>query len=115
MFSDHIHSLAPPGVTVEVVSLHGGQPWRADPSEPIFAAAARALERAFGRAPVYVREGGSIPIVQAFQETLQAPVVLLGFGLPGENAHAPNEWFSLDNYARGAEAIAYLYDELTGA
>ena len=114
LFSDHVHTLAPPGVTVEVVALHGGQPWRADPTEPIFAAASRALERAFGRAPVFVREGGSIPIVQAFQETLRAPVVLLGFGLPGENAHAPNEWFSLDNYARGSEAIAYLYDELNG-
>ncbi|MBW3629722.1 MAG: dipeptidase [Gemmatimonadetes bacterium] len=114
MFIEHIRSIAPPGVAVEVEALHGGQPWRADPTEPIFAAAARALERAFGRAPVFVREGGSIPIVQAFQQTLAAPVVLLGFGLPGENAHAPNEWFSLDNYARGAEAIAYLYDELTG-
>jgi acetylornithine deacetylase/succinyl-diaminopimelate desuccinylase-like protein len=112
-FAEHVLSLAPPGVTVEVKALHGGQPWRADPTEPVFAAAARALERAFGRAPVFVREGGSIPIVQAFQETLRAPVVLLGFGLPGENAHAPDEWFSLENYARGTEAIAYLYEEIT--
>ena len=114
MFIEHVRSIAPPGVTVEVEALHGGQPWRADPTEPIVGAAARALERACGRAPVFVREGGSIPIVQAFQQTLGAPVVLLGFGLPGENAHAPNEWFSLDNYSRGAEAIAYLYDELIG-
>ena len=111
-FADHVKSLAPPGVTVEVEALHGGQPWRADPAEPIFAAAARALEKAFGREPVFVREGGSIPIVQSFQEMLRAPVVLIGFGLPGENAHAPDEWMSLDNYARGAEAIALLYDEL---
>ncbi|HEX7241654.1 MAG TPA: dipeptidase [Longimicrobiaceae bacterium] len=111
-FTRFVEEIAPPGVTVEVEALHGGQPWHADPKEPIFQSAARALERAFGRAPVFTREGGSIPIVQAFQETFGAPVVLLGFGLPGENAHAPNEWMSVDNYARGAAAIATLYDEL---
>ena len=112
MFARHVREIAPPGVKVEVEALHGGQPWYADPKEPIFQSAARALERAFGRAPVFTREGGSIPIVQAFQQTFGAPVVLLGFGLPGENAHAPNEWMSVDNYTRGAEAIALLYDEL---
>ena len=112
LFADHVRALAPAGVTVEVQALHGGQPWRADPTEPVFEAAARALEKAFGRPPVFVREGGSIPIVHAFQQTLRAPVALLGFGLPGENAHAPNEWFSLDNYHRGTEAIALLFDEL---
>lgn len=112
-FREYVLSIAPPGVEVEVEALHGGQPWRADPAEPIFEAASRALAGAFGRPPVFVREGGSIPIVHAFQKTLSAPVVLLGFGLPGENAHAPNEWFSLDSYARGTEAIARLYDEIT--
>ncbi len=111
-FVEHVRSLAPEGVTVEVEALHGGQPWWADPREPIFAAASRALQAAFGREPVFTREGGSIPIVQVFQEVFGGPVVLLGFGLPGENAHAPNEWFSLDNYRRGTEAIARLYDEL---
>jgi acetylornithine deacetylase/succinyl-diaminopimelate desuccinylase-like protein len=111
-FIDYVKKIAPEGVTVEVEALHGGQPWRADPTEPIFDAASRALEQAFGRQPVFIREGGSIPIVQVFQEVFGAPVVLLGFGLPGENAHAPNEWFSLDNYRRGTDAIARLYDEL---
>jgi acetylornithine deacetylase/succinyl-diaminopimelate desuccinylase-like protein len=111
-FVEYVKEIAPEGVTVEVEALHGGQPWRADPTEPIFDAASRALEKAFGRAPVFIREGGSIPIVQVFQEVFGAPVVLLGFGLPGENAHAPNEWFSLDNYRRGTDAIARLYDEL---
>lgn len=114
-FIEYVRRIAPEGVTVEVEALHGGQPWRANPTEPIFQAASRALERAFGREPVYIREGGSIPIVQAFQETFGAPVVLLGFGLPGENAHAPNEWLSLDNYYRGAQAVAHLYDELTAS
>jgi acetylornithine deacetylase/succinyl-diaminopimelate desuccinylase-like protein len=112
LFTEHVRSLAPEGVTVEVEALHGGQPWFAEGSGPVFDAAARALEKAYGRKPVYIREGGSIPIVQAFQETLDAPVLLIGFGLPGENAHAPNEWMSLDNFHRGAEAIAGLYEEL---
>ena len=112
LFTEHVRSLAPEGVTVEVEPLHGGQPWHAEGGGPVFDAAARALEQAYGRAPVFIREGGSIPIVQAFQETLDAPVLLIGFGLPGENAHAPNEWMSLDNFHRGAEAIARLYEEL---
>jgi acetylornithine deacetylase/succinyl-diaminopimelate desuccinylase-like protein len=113
-FIEFVHSIAPEGVVVEVEALHGGQPWRADPTEPIFDAARRALAAAFGRDPVYTREGGSIPIVKVFQDIFRAPVVLLGFGLPGENAHAPNEWMSVENYQRGAEAIALLYDEVTG-
>jgi acetylornithine deacetylase/succinyl-diaminopimelate desuccinylase-like protein len=111
-FTDYVKSLAPEGVTVEVEALHGGQPWFAEPSGPVFEAARRALAKAYGRDPVTIREGGSIPIVKAFEDTLGAPVVLIGFGLPGENAHAPNEWMSLDNFHRGAEAIAMLYDEL---
>jgi acetylornithine deacetylase/succinyl-diaminopimelate desuccinylase-like protein len=61
---------------------------------------------------VFIREGGSIPIVQAFQETLNAPALLIGFGLPGENAHAPNEWMSVENFHKGAEAIARMYEGL---
>jgi len=110
-FADYVRSLAPSGVEVEVESLHGGEPWYADPTHPIFDRASAALERAFGRAPVFIREGGSIPIVGAFQQTLAAPVVLIGFALPGSNAHAPDEWFSLDNFARGAEALCTLLDE----
>jgi acetylornithine deacetylase/succinyl-diaminopimelate desuccinylase-like protein len=112
IFIDHVKSLAPAGVTVEVLALHGGQPWHAEGSGPIFDAAARALEQAWGRKPVFIREGGSIPIVQAFQETLGAPALLIGFGLPGENAHAPNEWMAVENFHKGAEAIARLYEEL---
>jgi acetylornithine deacetylase/succinyl-diaminopimelate desuccinylase-like protein len=112
IFTEHVKSLAPEGVTVEVEALHGGMPWYAEPSGPVFDAAKRALAKAFGREPVTIREGGSIPIVQQFQEILEAPVVLIGFGLPGENAHAPNEWMSVDNFHQGAEAIAMLYEEL---
>jgi len=110
-FVRYVRSIAPPGVTVEIEALHGGEPWYADPRHPIFEAAARALKEAFGTSPVFIREGGSIPIVQAFQQTLNAPVALIGFALPGSNAHAPDEWFSLDNFARGSEAIARLLEE----
>lgn len=112
LFTAHVQSLAPEGVTVEVLALHGGQPWHAEGSGPVFDAAARALEAAWGRKPVFIREGGSIPIVQAFQDTLNAQALLIGFGLPGENAHAPNEWMSVENFQKGAEAIAGMYEEL---
>jgi acetylornithine deacetylase/succinyl-diaminopimelate desuccinylase-like protein len=111
-FIEHVRGLAPEGVTVEVEALHGGQAWRADPDEPIFGAASRALALAFGREPVFIREGGSIPIVHSFHQTFGVPVVLIGFGLPGENAHAPNEWMSIENYTKGALAIAIMYDEM---
>jgi acetylornithine deacetylase/succinyl-diaminopimelate desuccinylase-like protein len=63
---------------------------------------------------VITGEGGSIPVVGDFQRILGTPVLLVGFGLPGENAHAPNEWMAVDNYHRGAEAVAALWDELAG-
>lgn len=113
-FAAHVRSLAPPGVDVDVVALHGGEPWHADPAERIFEYAATALEEGFGTRPVFIREGGSIPIVHSFEQTLGSPVVLIGFALPGSNTHAPNEWFSVENFGRGSEAIAYLL-ELAGA
>ena len=100
------------GVRVTVKALHGGRPWRADLEGPLYDAARTALRAAFGRDPVIVGEGGSIPVVGDFERILKAPVLLLGFGLPGENAHAPDEWISVDNLRRGMRAIATLYDEL---
>lgn len=108
----HVRRVAPAGVTATVTALHGGHPWRADLEGPLYEAAARALEAAFGRAPVIVGEGGSIPVVGDFERLLGAPVLLVGFGLPGENAHAPDEWISQDNFRRGMRAIAALWDEL---
>ncbi len=111
----HIASIAPKGVAVEVQELHGGRPWKAEPSGPLFEAARRALTAAFGREPVLTGEGGSIPVVGDFERILGAPVLLLGFGLPGENAHAPDEWMSLDNFNKGMRAIAVLWDEMATA
>ena len=111
-FQAHVKQVSPAGVKVTVTTLHGGHPWRADLAGPLYDSAARALEAAFGRAPVITGEGGSIPVVNDFARILGAPVLLVGFGLPGENAHAPDEWISQDNFRRGMRALATLWDEL---
>src|SRR6476646_474424 len=108
----HVRRVAPKGVTVTIEHLHGGRPWRAELEGPVFDAARRALTAAFGREPVIVGEGGSIPVVGDFQRILGTPVLLVGFGLPGENAHAPNEWISEENFTKGMSAVASLWDEL---
>ena len=108
----HVTKHAPEGVVVHVEHLHGGKPWRGDLEGPLFDAARRALGAAFGREPVTQGEGGSIPVVGDFQRILKAPVLLVGFGLPGENAHAPDEWIGVDNFRRGLRAMAMLYDEM---
>jgi acetylornithine deacetylase/succinyl-diaminopimelate desuccinylase-like protein len=111
----HVERVAPKGVTVTVTHLHGGRPWRADLNGPLFDAARRALATAFSREPVITGEGGSIPVVGDFQRILGTPVLLVGFGLPGENAHAPNEWMSEENFNKGMRAMAALWDELAAA
>ena len=108
----HVARVTPPGVKVTIEQLHGGMPWRANLDGPLFDAARRALAAAFDREPVITGEGGSIPVVGDFQRILKAPVLLVGFGLPGENAHAPNEWMSEENYFKGMRAMAALWDEL---
>ena len=112
LMAAHVARVAPAGVTVTVTHLHGGRPWRADLGGPFFDAARRALASAFGREPVITGEGGSIPVVGDFERILGAPVLLIGFGLPGENAHAPNEWMSDENFTKGIRAIASLWEEL---
>jgi acetylornithine deacetylase/succinyl-diaminopimelate desuccinylase-like protein len=108
----HLERVTPPEVKVTVTHLHGGHPWRAVLDGPLYDAARRALAAAFGREPVIVGEGGSIPVVGDFDGVLRAPVLLMGFGLPGENAHAPNEWISEDNFERGMRAVAVLWEEI---
>ena len=107
----HVKRVTPSGVVVKVTHLHGGMPWRAALGGPLHDAAVRALEAAFGHAPVLVGEGGSIPVVADFTRILGAPVLLLGFGLPGENAHAPDEWMSEENFTKGMRAVATLWEE----
>jgi acetylornithine deacetylase/succinyl-diaminopimelate desuccinylase-like protein len=110
----HVAQIAPPEVSVHIDELHGGRPWKAELEGAWFEAARRALEKAFGNAPVLTGEGGSIPIVVDFQETLGAPVLLMGFAPPGANMHAPNEWIPLENFEKGIRAVAHFYGELEG-
>jgi len=115
LLTRHLESVAPDGVTLEVRALHGGRPWKANPSGPLFDAASTALEEAFGTPPVRVGEGGSIPIVVEFEEVLECPALLVGFALPGCNMHAPNEWFGVEEFDRGTVALVRLYEELAAA
>ena len=104
--------IAPPGVTVEVQALGHGRPTLTPIDHPATQAAARAIEATFGRAPVYIREGGSIPIAASFERILGLPVVLAGFTNPDDNAHAPNESMVLANYEGGIRYAVRLWDEL---
>jgi acetylornithine deacetylase/succinyl-diaminopimelate desuccinylase-like protein len=107
----HVAKHTPPGVRVEITQLHGGKPWKAELDGPLYDAARSALRKAFDREPVITGEGGSIPVVGDFTRVLGAPVLLVGFGLPGENAHAPDEWMSEENFEKGMRMAAYLWDE----
>ncbi len=109
---DFVAELTPPGVTSSVTDLGHGLPSGTAIDHPATQAAARALEATFGRPPVYVREGGSIPVCASFESILGLPVVLLGFAPPNENAHAPNEWMDLDNYEGAIRAVVRLWDEI---
>jgi acetylornithine deacetylase/succinyl-diaminopimelate desuccinylase-like protein len=109
---DHVLAIAPTGVRVEVRELGHGMPLHTPVEHPATQAAARALEATFGRAPVYIREGGSIPICASFQRILGQPVVLMGFVPPEDGAHAPNEWNDLRNYETSIRAIARMWDEV---
>jgi acetylornithine deacetylase/succinyl-diaminopimelate desuccinylase-like protein len=113
-FEEHVRGMTPEGVEIEIDRHSLGRPWRADPSAHINSAAAAALGAVFGREPLFTREGGSIPIVPLFEELLDAPVLLLGFVLPGCRAHSPDEWLSLDLYHKGIATVARLYDEAAG-
>ena len=109
---DYVAQVAPPGVTVTTTYIHGGSPSLTPTDHPATQAAARALEAVYGTPPVYIREGGSIPVTAAFDRSLGLPVVLLGFTNPTCNAHAPNEYLLLDNFERGTRVIVRLWDEL---
>lgn len=92
--------------------LSTGKPWVAAFHDDIFHITQGALQKGFGRKAVFIREGGSIPFVTQMYDTFKVPCVLIGFGLPDENAHAPDEHLSLENYYGGIKAIAHLYEDL---
>jgi acetylornithine deacetylase/succinyl-diaminopimelate desuccinylase-like protein len=111
LFRRHVESHVPAGVRVRIESLHGARPYIAPLEHPANRAAARALEKAFAAAPVFTREGGSIPVTVTFQEELAATSILMGFGLPDENAHAPDEHLDLENFHGGVLSSAWFYEE----
>ncbi|MGZ6373011.1 MAG: M20/M25/M40 family metallo-hydrolase, partial [Candidatus Limnocylindria bacterium] len=112
LFRAYVEAIAPPGVTTSITYLGGGRPSLTPIDHPATQAAARALEATFGRAPVYIREGGSIPVCASFESILGLPVVLLGFTPPNDNAHAPDEWMDLRNYETAIRTVVRTFDEL---
>jgi succinyl-diaminopimelate desuccinylase len=104
--------LCPPGIEMELIDLHGSPGLLVSLESPYVDAAARAIEHAFGRRPVFTREGGSIPIVTTLHETLRADVLLLGWGQNDDNTHAPDEKISLADFHQGIRASARLWQEL---
>lgn len=110
---DHLKKLCPPTVKLEIEAGHGAEAYLVSPTSKTAQAALRALEKAFGCKPVLMREGGSIPIVNDFKKILGADTLLLGLGLPDDNAHSPNEKFNLDCFAKGQRMSARLWLELT--
>jgi acetylornithine deacetylase/succinyl-diaminopimelate desuccinylase-like protein len=115
LFEAYVKDIAPKSVELKVTRMHGGKPWMASYEHPFIQAAGRAIEKGFGRKPVFTREGGSIPVVSTFQEELGLPSVLFGVGLPDENAHAPNEKLDVSNFHNGIIASAVLYEEIAKA
>src|ERR1700676_720944 len=111
---DAVKAACPKGVTAEFKAIHSAPPSLVNPDNKFIQAAAEAMKHVFGKETVYIRSGGSIPIVAAFDESLGIPSVMMGFGLPDDNLHAPNEKLHLPNFFRGIEAVA-RYLELLGA
>ncbi len=105
--------LCPPGITMKLTPYHGSPGVLVPLNSPYVQAAVRAIERAFGRRPVFVREGGSIPVVATFHKTLKADTLLIGWGQDDDNTHSPNEKFSLADFHRGIRASARLWEELS--
>ncbi len=109
-----VAAACPKGVTAEFKLIHFARPSLVNPDNRFIKAAAEAMKQVFGKETVYIRSGGSIPIVAAFDEFLGIPSVMMGFGLPDDNLHAPNEKMHLPNFFRGIEAVA-RYLEILGA
>jgi acetylornithine deacetylase/succinyl-diaminopimelate desuccinylase-like protein len=112
LLEGRLRELCPPTVTMTITNLHGARPVITPLDHPAVRAASRALERAFGKKPLFTREGGSIPVVATFEDLLGIPTVLLGFALPDAHMHAPNERFDVENFHLGIRTVAFLLEEL---
>ena len=109
LFIKHLENIAPEGTKVKVKSLHGGQGYVTPIDFPAYRAASKAIEESFGKTPIPVRSGGSIPIVSDFEEVLGIKSILMGFGLDSDAIHSPNENYPLFNFYKGIETIPLFY------
>jgi succinyl-diaminopimelate desuccinylase len=109
---EFLHAQLPPGIELELVEFEAAPGVLVSLDSPYIEAAAKAIEYGFGRPPVFIREGGSIPIVSTFARELKADVLLLGWGLDDDNTHSPNEKFSLTDFHRGIRSSARLWQEM---
>ena len=113
LFTKYFKSIAPGSVKVSIKNLHGGYPVSVPLDDKIILKAAKAMEKAFGKRTVFMRDGGSIPIIVDFMKLLKAPAVLMGLGLDNENAHSPDEHFDLTHFKLGILSSAHFIDELS--
>ncbi len=109
LFKNHFESIAPKSVTVKVIPHHGGHPYFTSIDSQAYKAASKAMEVTFGKEPVPVRGGGSIPIVALFKEVLELDSIMMGFDLDSDAIHSPNEHFGVFNYLKGIETIPYFF------
>ena len=106
---NYFKSIAPAGVSVKATEHHGGEPYLTPIDSKAYKAAAKAIEKSFGKMPVPVRGGGSIPICSLFEKELGVKIVFMGFGLDSDNLHSPNEKYDILNYYKGIETIPYFH------
>ena len=113
LFTQYMKQIAPKEARVKVTEISGrGKPWLCPTDHPATQSLVRAVTKGFGKQPVFNRTGGTIPVVATFDRLLKTPILLMGIGLPDENAHAPNEKLDLDNLHHGMLAAAHLHHEL---
>lgn len=106
---DHLKKITPPYVSLKTTIHHGGEPYMTPIESKGYKAAAKAIEATFGKQPIPVRGGGSIPICALFEQELGIKIIFMGFGLDSDNLHSPNEKFDLANYYKGIETIPYFH------
>ncbi len=109
LFTKHFEAIAPGSVRVKVTPHHGGEAAVTPIDSPAYLAASKAIEKTFGKKPIPVRSGGSIPIIALFEKELGLKTILLGFGLDSDAIHSPNEHYGLFNFYKGIETIPYFY------
>ncbi|MFT3932975.1 MAG: dipeptidase [Chitinophagaceae bacterium] len=114
MLLKHFTSIAPAGVTVKATEHHGGEPYMTPIDSKAYKAAAQAIKATFGKDPIPVRGGGSIPICSMFEKELGLKIVFMGFGLDSDNLHSPNEKFDIANFYKGIETIPYFHQYFAG-